>query len=215
MNRVGIMFVLYQKKHKIYPETAAINGKIYAVNADFRNILRIFGLIGDENISENQKIKKIEEWFFESGLPGDISCDAMVEAFLDFIATTPSNAAAFATPPRRGMGTEETEERERQYCYDFDAEEIYAGFLSEYGIDLVDAEFLHWHKFRILLAHLSPESAFKRKIELRFMDLGGLDAGGRKFAELAEAKESVQLPVNNIQVQEIQEFNEIWGKAGN
>jgi len=137
-------------------------------------------------------------------------------------------AAAAAPPSEKGAGDFD-KDQEPQFCFDFDAGEIYAGFLSEYGIDLTGVNFLHWYKFKTLLENLSPESAFKRKIELRFMDLSGFETvnGGRKFNELAAAKEAVQLPEKQTaasfqnraweqqNLQNINEFNEIWGKAGN
>jgi len=215
------MFLLYQKKDKIFPENVSIGGDLYSVNADFKNILRILDMLDDENISEYKKIHKLREWFFDDGLPDNMSRETIIDVFIDFLReTTPSNGAPRASRPTPDEmdRIEKTEERERQFCYHFDAGEIYAGFLSEYHIDLIDVD-MHWYKFRILLENLSPESAFKRKIELRIMDLSGHDSldGGRKFAELARAKESVQLPtrvtktIENLQ----EEFNEIWGKAGN
>ena len=199
------MFLLYRKKYKTYPDQIEIDGRIYNINADFRNILRIFDMLDDENIPEIKKLDLLARWFCEDMPPENVS-----EAFLDFISVR----------QRRESDEVSEEEGEQQFCYSFDAKEIYAGFLSEYNIDLIDIDFLHWYKFKILLENLSPESAFKRKIELRFMDLS--EAGtGRRFAELAEAKEAVRLPTRDIKIQEVQEiqeieeFNKIWGKAGN
>jgi len=182
------MFNLYQKKSKAFPEMIEVSGKYCGVNMDFRNILRIFAVIDDAKIPADKKLKKIREWFFEDGLPDHEA----LEAFYKII----------------GAGT--NEEHEPQFCFEFDAREIYAGFLSEYNIDLISVGFLHWYKFKILLENLSPESAFKRKIELRFMDLNGYRSG-----ELIRAKESVQLPDRHEQTQELKDFDEIWGKAGN
>ena len=216
------MFLLYQKKDKAYPETIKIKDKLYEINADFRNILRIFDMLGDGNIPEFKKIEKLKHWFFEDNLslPEDISPEIIVDGFIGFVrgqspvgyADTPFQKGAFGDTDEAGHEYEydNENETERQFCYNFDAGEIYAGFLCEYGIDLIYTDFLHWYKFKILLDNLSPESAFKKKIELRFMDLSGLP----DTSELYKAKESVQLPeINNIK--EIQEFNEIWGKAGN
>lgn len=210
------MFLLYQKKEKVYPESINIDGDLYSINADFRNILRIFDMLGEKNISGYRKIKKLTDWFFEDGLPENIPPEIIIDAFIVFLDTqTPVSDAVADTPFQKGASghKDEDEEQEkdgRQFCYNFDAKEIYAGFISQYGIDLICVDFLHWYKFKILLDNLSPDSAFKKKIELRFMDLSG-----NKSTELALAKESVQLPPDITQMQEIKEFNEIWGKAGN
>jgi hypothetical protein len=205
--------LLYQRKRKAFPEMIALGGKSYAVNMDFRNILRIFALSGDGNIPADKKYAKITEWFFEDGAPPDSVLGNL--DFLEMISPLFNKGG--------GGGGDQDEQDEPQFCYDFDAHEIYAGFLSEYGIDLISVDFLHWHKFRILLENLSPESAFKRKIELRFADLSGHENNGG----LIRAKEAVQLPQYRQEIQntdksdesdefdEFDEFNEIWGKAGN
>ena len=207
------LFKLYKKNYKAFPEMIETGGKFYAINADFRNILRIFALTNDENIRADKKPGKIAEWFFEDDMPGH---EVLLEAFFEFVGAgfsrpqTQTNANNGRDDPApTNLWTNET--HEPQFCFDFDAGEIYAGFLSEYDIDLISVDFLHWYKFMILLENLSPESAFKRKIELRFMDLSGLENNRR----LTDAKISVQLPEKNYNTQDSEEFNEIWGKAGN
>lgn len=48
-----------------------------------------------------------------------------------------------------------------------DGEYIYASFLAEYNIDLVDVKNLHWHKFKALLSSLSDNSKIKQIIRMR------------------------------------------------
>lgn len=206
------MFLLYQKKHKAFQKTVQIGGKLYDINADFRNILRIFAMLGDENIPGERKQVRLREWLFEDDVSEIVSVGESINIFSRFIGMN-SQVELYD----KLIDTDS----EPQFCYDFDAKEIYAGFLSEYGIDLFDVDFLHWYKFKLLLENLPPESAFKRKIELRFMDVENMSAlGGKKFGELLAAKEAVQLPGKyesdeSEESQDIKEFNETWGKAGN
>ena len=216
------MFVLYRKKDKIYPESVEIDGVIYQINADYRNILRIFDMLNDENIPGYKKTSKMILWFFDGCLPDNISTEILTEVFIDFInfsRTENTGDENYEEEDEEYEYDYENEEDKRRFCYNFDAEEIYVGFLSEYNIDLIEADFLHWYKFKILLDNLSPDSAFKKKIELRFMDLSGF--AGKPLVDIKKAKDSVQLPVytgdteNTKNTEEIKEFNEIWGKAGN
>ena len=198
--------ILYQKKEKIFPSYIDIDGKLYLINADFRNILRIFAILKDMKVPEDKRVEKLAAWFFVDVENIKLPYDTAIKSFLDFINPThPSRRA-------EGVAPYEEQETERQFCYDFDAEEIYAGFLSEYGIDLVEAEFLHWYKFKILLGNLSGESAFKKKIELRFMDLSHFT--GKSLADMAKTKESVQLPIeySDDELREINEFEGVWGR---
>ena len=249
------MFLLYQKNHKNFPEEIISEGRVYKINVDFRNILRITDMINDDFIAPGKKIEKLRSWLFkdsgdEHGGTFPLNSGYIYNAFIDFIngrdagdglpevpreitcvgenlrdvelppslRDTPLKEGGSAVPYEKTgyQYTSDEEEREPQFCYNFDAEEIYAGFLSEYGIDLTDISFMHWYKFRILLNNLSAESAFKKKIELRFMDLSGFT--GQTLADMAEAKAAVQLPSDEYdeeeQSREIEEFNETWGKAG-
>ena len=46
--------------------------------------------------------------------------------------------------------------------YEIDSDYIYAAFLSQYGIDLVEVEHLHWHKFLALLKGLKDDEVMKK-----------------------------------------------------
>jgi len=222
-------FLLYQKKDKVFPVKVKLpdksdGGIFYGINADFRNILRIFAMLKDRNIPEYKKIEKLIQWFynFSDVDVGKTSIDDFIESFLDFV-----NGDKRERRNKRDVGGDVPymEFHEPQFDFDFDAEEIYAGFISEYGIDLTETDFLHWYKFKILLGNLPSGSAFKKKIELRVMDLSGY-RNYNGYAEMVKAKEAVQLPedlfvqdededVNeNKSEEELKEFDNIWGKAG-
>ncbi|MCL2096678.1 MAG: bacteriophage Gp15 family protein [Oscillospiraceae bacterium] len=225
-------FSLYKKKGKAFPESLFADGKLYKINPDFRNILRIFALAEDKNIPDAKKATKISEWFFDGEIPtpalrappsgkgasGYPELTKAADIFSDFIA-----GDSAIPPPLRGIPplTRGANEDSAQFCFDFDAGEIYADFLSVYNIDLVEVDFLHWYKFKILLENLPPDGAFRRKIELRFLDLSNMT--GDNLSKLTDAKERVQLPEKffdrdlkySDNLQDLEEFNNIWGKAGN
>lgn len=220
------MFTLYQKREKNFPAYVRVRGDsgdsrnsgglndiidindIIEINADFRNILRIFAVLTDDGIPEIKRIDKLIQWFYIDP-PWEI-CGTyrqmviLIQAFADFV--NPEMCGGHDEDDRENLKNSMGKQR---FCYDFDAEEIYAGFLSEYGIDLTETEFMHWYKFRILLSNLSGGSAFKKKIELRFMDLSHLT--GEILADMTIAKEAVQIPDKYA---EAEEFESIWDKAG-
>lgn len=51
--------------------------------------------------------------------------------------------------------------------YELDADLIYSAFLGQYGIDLVDVEHLHWHKFLALLAGLNDSTRLREVMGYR------------------------------------------------
>lgn len=45
--------------------------------------------------------------------------------------------------------------------YELDSDLIYSAFLGQYGIDLIDIEYLHWHKFLALLSGLNDSTRLR------------------------------------------------------
>jgi len=197
---------LYSGKEKIFPEFIMIGGESFAINADFRNILRIFAMLKDGNISDVKKILKLRTWFLKTDI--FIEFSKLIEAFGGFV-----NPEKYMNQGQNGENPEIQEER--QFCYEFDGEEIYTSFLSEYNIDLIDCTFLHWYKFKMMLANLSESSAFKKKIALRFLDLSGFSRENPSFSGILHARESVQLPYEytSEEVREIDEFKRFWDRV--
>ena len=210
--------LLYQKKEKAFPSTVEIDGNVYIINADYRNILRIFALSKDKNVNEYVRVEKLSRWFFTEQeqieyLFENVSYEFIIRAFVGFINPKDKNGEEIIARSSSTYDEEnETEEAENQFDYDFDADEIYASFASEYGIDLIEIDFLHWYKFKILLMNLSSESAFKKKIELRFMDLSHFS--GQSLVDMQRAKSAVQLPVEytDEELREMAEFEGLWGR---
>jgi hypothetical protein len=51
--------------------------------------------------------------------------------------------------------------------YELDADLIYSAFLGQYGIDLIDVEHLHWHKFLALLAGVNDSTRLREVMGYR------------------------------------------------
>lgn len=91
-------------------------------------------------------------------------------------------------------------EHDKWFSYKEDAEAIYASFLFDYNIDLVDVQDkLRWEKFRALFNNLSPKSPIMRIVEIRQADPS--DYEGKGLADLMQAKSYYELDgqsVNNL-----------------
>jgi hypothetical protein len=163
----------------------------FPIDANFRNILKIMRMISDPAILPRSRPRLLAKWFFTGDAPPDAA-----EVFRGFLL-------AGASPAAR--------QREPRLDFEFDADEIYADFLSVYGIDLIETEFLHWRKFLTLLAALPPDGALGRKIRLRFADLK--DFKGSDLSDMLEAKEAVLIPVKRTreELKELKAFEAEWG----
>lgn len=179
---MGSNFLLSKPVAKVFPRAVKVEGNegvcVYEINPDFRVALKVFKMLGDENIFDGQKMKLLAKWFYTSATPGN-----PLQGFVDFV-----------NPQRENSGEADSGKRQaKQFDYEFDSEEIYISFLKEYNVNLVYIDFLHWYDFRTRLEGLSYDSAFKQKIRMRFMDLSGLK--GKNLTDMTAIKKSVQLPV--------------------
>ena len=163
---------------KVLPEAINADGRAFSINADFRNVLRALKMLADDSIFEPQKPVLLARWFFPQGAPENVQAcfDTFLTAFVQ------ENAGPGASAPDRAP----------RFDFEFDAEEIYTSFLSQYGIDLLRIPFLHWYEFAVLLGGLNEDTAFRRKIAIRFLDLK--DLKGDTLLKAKKAQAAVQIP---------------------
>lgn len=164
-------FSLSRAAYKVVPESVALpDGQSVKVNADFRVILKCLRVLKSRELSDAQKEKLVGHYFAKA--KGARSFQ-LLETFLD-----------------DGQPKEETDD-DAVMDFEQDADAIYASFMQVYGIDLIDIPFLHWNKFKALLAGLGGETPLGRRVALREMDTSKMDAKQR--AKVEKAKRRVAL----------------------
>ena len=193
-------FSLSYSVRKAFPTVIYDKDKTaYNINADFRTALKIIRLLDDPDVHEQYKLSMVLKWFYVDGCPrGDIKETlAPIKTFL-----------SYDIEPQR----KRKRKQKQQFCFEFDAEEIYASFLQAYSIDLMRVDFLHWFEFQILLGTLPSETPFASKVQLRFADTKGLK--GEALTKLKKAKAGVQIPAARkaVNVAEQKRLDEIWKK---
>lgn len=117
------------------PNTVTVDGKAFLLNTDYRVWLRYTRDIKSGEIFD-------ASYLFEGEYPPAIS----IVALLDFWQPK----SPLPRPIRHSDAI--------PIDYDLDADLIYAAFLEQYGIDLIDVEHLHWHKFIALLRGISEDT---------------------------------------------------------
>ena len=153
-----------------FPMAYNADGKAYKINSDHRTILRIFRMLADPEIADNDKPILLKKMFFAGPVPRGAD-----DFFQQFVS----------------MGRERGEPGgERDFDYEQDACEIYSAFIKEYGIDLINGEPLHWWQFCALLEGLfSTENAISSKVHMRHID----DNKTKRENALARHKRAVKL----------------------
>lgn len=169
-------FTLSYPRGQALPEAVEADGRAFCVNADFRVFLKIFRLFDDPEVKERDKRLLALAWFYREEVP-----PKGIELLYEFVSS-------------------DGEGGKRDFCWEFDAPEIYASFMQQYRIDLFDVDFLHWYKFRALFSGLGADTPFGRKVQLRNLDTKGL----KNSAELERAKAAVQIPDRRSRTQDKQ-----------
>lgn len=174
---------------KALPNTVTVNGRAYSIYTDFRIWMR-FEISLAECHGQRQATIPIA-YLFKNERP--VYCDAR-------------ELLAFSRPPRelprpvRGTASEDVIVLD----YMKDADLIYAAFMQQYGIDLIDVPELHWHKFLALIEGLKgtklDEVMGYRCYEKQ--ERGDIDP----LEEMREAWR-IELPLTEEELAEIDAFN--------
>lgn len=156
-----------------YPEAVEINGKEYLINTGYEYGLACFKALNDLEISESERACAIigllyKEW------PDD------------------ENEALRLAVKYLQCGKESTRpEMKPDMDFEYDENLIESSFMSDYRIDLDEAD-MHWWKFNSLLQGLTDDSILNRVRDLRNYDVSNLDAKARQ--KVMKAKQDVALP---------------------
>lgn len=130
------------------PNVVEINGRPYSIYTDFRLWMRF-----EIAVSKMRSSDKIEiGYLFKNERPD--YCN-IVELFS---FSRPQNPL----PRSTGHGSDAI-----VLDYEVDADLIYAAFLGQYGIDLMEVEDLHWHKFLALLRGLNESTKLREVMGYR------------------------------------------------
>lgn len=134
---------------KVLPNTVKVCGKTYSIYTDFRVWMEFENAVTNGRVQEFEPAK-----LFKNVYPEIIPLQDM------FVFLRPP-----AELPRSIGGTDRI-----VLDYELDADYIYAAFLAQYGIDLIDIEYLHWHKFLALLKGLNSDQKLVQIMGYRSYD---------------------------------------------
>lgn len=187
--------------------------KVYPIDLYFDTVLRFYDLLDDKRLDEVEKITTAFEMFFGLEPKDPNFVIAAFEQITKYISTKP-----YGNDDDLQEDNSPVINSQRTYSFKQDAEAIYAGFLEQYGIDLVQEQgHLHWDKFKALFQGLGPNTYFQRVVEIRTKDTK--DLSGEALNRLLEAKQFYELDVNKTQEakeQQIAAFGESllnWAKS--
>lgn len=125
---------------KALPNTILVGGRAFSINTDYRIWMR-FEI---ELLNSNGKDLDVS-YIFRSEMPHSVYIPELL---------------AFSRPKDilpRDIGGEKVV----AYDFEYDSDYIYAAFMGQYGIDLLDIDNLHWHKFLALFKGLNESTRLR------------------------------------------------------
>ena len=146
------------------PETVFVDGEEFFVDTDFRTFI-IFEKILTEDDDDRDKVENVLSLFFIEDRPKNVG--AAINAVIDLYRCGEEPKKA---PAKRKNGNVEMKQK-LIYDYEHDAPYIYGAFMSQYGIDLNDIEYLHWWKFQALFRSLEDHNKIVEIMSIRNTDL--------------------------------------------
>jgi hypothetical protein len=156
------------------------HGSEYEIDFSFDNVLRYFKLLDDKSIDKVSRAIMAFKMFIGDGL--DVPLDEMISE-----TTRISNLLAESPYESVSSGS-------KVFDYEQDSEAIYASFLKEYGIDLIEQKGkLSYFKFTALLNHLSSKAPINRIIQIRTENPADHAKDARYLQALAEMQQTYAL----------------------
>jgi len=165
-----------------------VGGETCRLNLSFDNVLSFFDLMDDDYLLDADKIEIAFYMFVETNEDFDFetkfkTVDVIVNKFILDLED-----AGDAEEERRASGEQVSGTTRKYYDLKKDAQFIYASFMQEYGIDLIDMQGkLRWEKFKALLVGLRDDTKFREVIGIRAMELPkgkGMEEERRRIRKL-------------------------------
>lgn len=152
------------------PETVEIGGEAWPINSDFYVGVRFELLMQDHTRTEEERLGRALSLYYPQ-LPPDLP--AALDRLLWFYSCGRERGSESADPGESTRGAPKKTAK-KAYCFEQDAELIFAAFWEAYGIDLNAVEGLHWWKFRALFKALPSECEFCKVMGYRTADTKGM-----------------------------------------
>lgn len=148
------------------PTTTVIQGIEYKIASDFRDMLEIEAILASDK-SDAEKGAKVLQKFYGCIPMDDESAVEYLTLFFRCGTEKENKDKEKASKAENQSGVYKAP----VYSFSHDGELIYAAFLAQYGIDLLDIPYLHWWKFISLFNGLSKEHLISEVMHCRAVEI--------------------------------------------
>lgn len=186
------------------PEEVEIDGRTYAINANFRESIIFELMMQDTELMDDEKIVGALSIYYDD-MPHDL--EKAVEKLLWFYRCGKEVEQKKKDTEDNEGDSEEPANPKQVFSYEADADYIYAAFLTQYGMDLQDVEFLHWWKFKALFNALKEDNKMVKIMEYRSMDINS-DMSKKEKEFYRSMKRLYALPDGRTEIEKEADFHD-------
>lgn len=137
------------------PDAIRVNERIYEVNSDFRDCLRIILAFEDNELVPIEKQMVLVDNLYKEPVAAEDYGEAI------------RKGVRFLDGGGQADDDEDGESGPRVYSFGKDANLIFAAFQQTHGIDLQNTEYMHWWHFLTLFMDLGENTVFCSLVGLR------------------------------------------------
>ncbi len=184
------------------PDTVNVRGQKYEIRTDFRIAMMFEILMQDDSIRPQDKTKKALSLFYPE-IPPDLK--KATDAMLWFYKCGKED-----NPQRKKLAARKG--KTRVYSFEYDDDYIYAAFMTQYGIDLQDIEYMHWWKFRAMFNSLDKDIQFSKIMEYRSVEINSIPTEQQPFYR--KMKRLYALPVPDDEQEKLDKIEQALLNGG-
>lgn len=169
-------------------DTVYYSGRLYRINMSFDVVIAVQSLLRESELSDNAKLEQAMKMLVRNHtkvlkLSFDEQQKLLQKIFDECIDTAHRSEVRRQELP--------------VVDFEYDGEYIYASFMLDYGIDLLEMQGrLPWKKFIALFRGLSEQSKMREVIRIRTMEIPRFTGkNGKQIQEIQELKSYYALPV--------------------
>lgn len=176
--------------NKSLPNTVCVGGRDFSIYTDFRVWMRF-----EIAVNKMKKDRNIEiSYLFKNEHPRYCNINDL------FVFSRPKHEL----PRSIGCSSDVI-----VLDYELDADLIYSAFLGQYGIDLIDIEELHWHKFIALLGGINESTRLREVMGYRSYKKD--NRKDRDIYEELKAAWEIEPLMSDEDIAELDEFSKAFG----
>ncbi|EAG9270549.1 bacteriophage Gp15 family protein [Listeria monocytogenes] len=184
-------------------------GKEYKLDLAFDNVLRVIDLTEDNSLSDVFRANLAIDVLFADDMPWPRSSEedeyanieekslVLIDIFTNYIVKENDDGLLYDIDGNKmpsATNNNDDAEEIASYSLTQDADYIYASFLQDYNIDLLDSRGkMHWYKFRALLESLRDDTTIKTIIGIRQAELPNGKGTEKERNELIKLKNRYKL----------------------